>query len=104
MNRPNDRLLAVSLRSPCLRTPPLWAGPGRGASGLAGFEPIHRSANPALCPPTPTSTRGAGLNLYEKGGISMLQSLLAHIGRLAVSSTCTMQQRARAAYVEVRHV
>lgn len=34
----------------------------------------------------------------------MLQFLLAHSGRLAISSTFTMQQRARTSYVEVRHV
>lgn len=34
----------------------------------------------------------------------MLHFLLAHSGRLAISSTFTMQPRALAAYVEVRHV
>ena len=34
----------------------------------------------------------------------MLHFLLAHSGRLAISSTFTKQQSAHAAYVEVRHV
>lgn len=34
----------------------------------------------------------------------MLQFLLAHSGRLAISSTFTLQQCALAAYAEVRHV